>query len=425
MEMTDRQPRPHSTPMWVLMVIVTVIALIIGAVGESVLEPPVAQAVSTAKVRVVDAVDALTARTTAVLSGSAPKAQSKASANPAAATQTQTKPVNSTAATQRPLQASVAEPYVAVVKEAGPAVVTVVNQMPPQATFFGQVAQPTALGSGVIIDKQGHIVTNNHVVQGGGQFQVIFSDGRKVPARLIGRDSLSDVAVLQVDGPVPAVATFGDSSAIQTGERVVAIGSALGDFRNTVTHGIISGVDRTLPDSSGPSLSGLIQTDAPINHGNSGGPLLNMHGQVIGINTAVVRGSGIGGDVAEGLGFAIPSNTVTKIAQELIKNGYVIQPYLGVNWQPVNPQIAAYYGLEVNSGALIAAVVPGSPASKAGLQPGDVVTAVDGTTIDEQHDFAALLLNHKIGDTVRLTVRRGHQNLTLNATLGQRPQTTQ
>ncbi len=424
MEITNQQSGPRSSLSWVLMVIVTVVALIVGAVGESLLAPTVGPVLASAPEVASGVIDSLASRVTSAVVRPVSGATSQAPAASSAATGSASAAQSVTTA-QLAAAALESEPYVAVVKKAGPAVVTVVNQLPPQPSFFGQIGQPEALGSGVIIDKDGHIVTNNHVVEGGGKFQVIFSDGRKVAATLVGRDALSDIAVLKVDGPVPAVATFGDSSKLQTGEIVVAIGSALGDFRNTVTHGIVSGLDRTLSDPSGPSLSGLIQTDAPINHGNSGGPLLNLQGQVIGINTAVVRGSGLGSDVAEGLGFAIPSNTVKTIADELIKNGYVVRPYLGVSWQPVTPQIASYYGLEVNAGALIQAVVPGSPASAAGLRPGDVVTAVAGTKIDDQHDFATLLLNHKVGDKVQLTIQRGHESLTVTATLGERPQSAQ
>jgi len=417
MEMTEHQAPPRRSAAWLLAVIVAIAGLVIGAVGEAVVVPRVIDFATVAQGRITAAVDALSGVIAKPASPSPSVAETSTAPAASAAPRTTTAVNAATTATD--------EPYVAVVQKAGPAVVTVVNQMPPQITMFGQIAQPEALGSGVIIDQQGHIVTNNHVIEGGSQFQVIFSDGRKAPARLVGRDQISDIAVLKVDGPVPAVATFGNSDELQIGQRVVAIGSALGDFRNTVTHGIISGVNRTLSDPNGPTLTGLIQTDAPINHGNSGGPLLDLQGRVIGINTAVVRGSGFGGDVAEGLGFAIPSNTVKQIADQLIKNGYVVRPFLGVSWTPLSPQIASYYGLSVTSGALIQAVQPGSPASAAGLRPGDVVTRVDDVAIDEQHDFASVLLSHKVGDRVRLTVQRGSQVLTLTATLAERPQELQ
>ncbi len=297
---------------------------------------------------------------------------------------------------------------------------TVVNQLSGRSSFGG-ASQPEALGSGVIIDSNGDIVTNNHVIAGGGTFQVIFSDGRKVTAKLVGRDPISDVAVLKVDGTVPAVATFGDSTTVEPGEQVVAIGSALGNFRNTVTHGIISGLDRTLMDPSGPGLTGLLQTDAPINHGNSGGPLLNLQGEIIGLNTAVVRTTGTSLDVAEGLGFAIPSNQVKQISEQLIKTGSVPRPFLGITYDILSPQVAGYYGLTTTEGALIKSVEAGSPADKAGLKAGDVVTVFGGTNIDENQTLAAVLLNHKVGDNVQMTIIRDGQTMTLTATLGTRP----
>ncbi len=204
-----------------------------------------------------------------------------------------------------------------VTKKAEPAVVTIINTMQSRSTRrFGNLT-PTAEGSGVIIDQQGHIVTNAHVVDGASQLQVVYSDGTKVDAKLIGADSNNDIAVLQVSGKVPAYLSFGDSNTVQPGESVIAIGSALGTYEGTVTTGIVSGLNRSV-DGSG--MSGLIQTDAAINHGNSGGPLLNLSGQVIGINTLVVRVTD-SGDVAEGLGFSIPSNTVTSVVQQILSQG--------------------------------------------------------------------------------------------------------
>lgn len=414
MEVTERPPRPHAGAVWALVAAVAAIALIVGLIAGLVAAPWLAEVPGLISARLADL-----AGEVATL---AHEEKSSAVASPAA---TATLPSEAQRAAPAVLAAPGDEPYVAVVNKVGPAVVTVVNQLASSPGPFRSGVNPEALGSGVIIDSSGHIVTNSHVVSGGSAFQVIFSDGRKVTAELVGRDELSDVAVLKVGGPVPAVASFGDSSQLQVGQRVVAIGSALGDFRNTVTHGIVSGLDRSLIDQGGPSLTGLIQTDAPINHGNSGGPLLNLQGQVIGLNTAVVRSSGMLGDVAEGLGFAIPSNTVKRIADELIKNGFVARPFLGVSWSPVSPQIASYYGLGTTAGALIQAVQPNSPASAAGLRPGDVVTAVDGAPIDEQHDFATVLMSHKIGETVKLTVIRGRQTLTLSAKLTERPRTMQ
>ncbi|HLH24456.1 MAG TPA: trypsin-like peptidase domain-containing protein [Chloroflexota bacterium] len=324
-----------------------------------------------------------------------------------------------------------------VVDKVGPAVVTVVsdlgNQGPQGMRGFGLPMQPMqpaqALGSGVIVDQRGYIVTNNHVVADGQKYQVIFQDGTKVPARLVGHDDYSDLAVLQVDGKVPAVATLGDSTKLRPGESVIAIGSPLGDFRNTVTSGVVSAVGRKLDDSA-PGLTDLIQTDAAINHGNSGGPLVDPSGQVIGINTAVVRGSnsglsgmlgGGGGDVAEGLGFAIPSATVRTVVDQLITNGTVTRPYLGVNFQSVNPRIASYYDLQAKQGALVVRVAPNSPARKAGLQQGDVITAVDGQPVNDQQGLPELLNKKQVNDQVTLTINRDGKEQTLQVQLAQRP----
>jgi len=422
--------RPRSGPAWALTVFVIMFALIIGAIGESVLEPPAARLVAEAQARASTTLHDLTSKPPTERATTAPsQAGSRSSTTPASsevstvANAPSTPAVAQKTAAAVPVQTTASdEPFISVVQKAGPAVVTVINQMPAAPAAFGQIAQPEALGSGVIIDQAGHIITNNHVVAGGGTFQVIFANGQqKVPATLVGRDPVSDIAVLKVNVPVPAVATFGNSDELQPGEQVVAIGSALGDFRNTVTHGIVSGLDRTLPANSGEALSGLIQTDAPINHGNSGGPLLNLQGQVIGINTAVVRSTGAGGDIAEGLGFAIPSNTVKQIADQLMQHGVVPRPFLGVTAGMISPQIASYYSLSVTHGALIQSVETGSPADKAGLKAGDVITAIDNTTLDDTHSLADVLLAHHVGDSVKLTVTRGSQSLTLTATLGQRP----
>ncbi len=191
--------------------------------------------------------------------------------------------------------------------------------------------------------------------------------------------------------------------------------------------GVVSATGRKLDDSA-PGLTDLIQTDAAINHGNSGGPLVDAAGQVIGINTAVVRGSGAasmfgGGDVAEGLGFAIPSNTVRNVAYDLIQNGVVAHPYLGVGFQTVTPRVAAYYELDAKNGALITQVAPNSPARQAGLQQGDIITKVDGQDVNEQKSLAQLLNQRKPDDQVTLTVMRNGKEMTITAKLGQRPTT--
>lgn len=313
------------------------------------------------------------------------------------------------------------------VRKAGPAVVTVINNMQTSGSgggFFGNGGSAVASGSGVIVDPKGYIVTNNHVVENQQSLQVIFSDGTKADAKLVGTDPYSDLAVVKVDVAVPAVATFGDSDTLEAGQPVVAIGSALGDFANTVTAGIVSALHRDLDEGTGaPSMQNLIQTDAAINHGNSGGPLLDITGNVIGINVAVVRGSGMTGDVAEGLGFAIPSNTAKDVVNAIITKGAVDRPYMGISYQLINPQIAAYYNLSRESGLLVTDIQAGSPADKAGIQQGDIIIKFDGTDVTGSTSLLELLMKHKVGETIKLTIMPNGATAEkeVSLTLAQRP----
>lgn len=301
-----------------------------------------------------------------------------------------------------------------------PAVVTVINTMPSQVGFFGQILEPQASGSGVIISEEGYVVTNNHVVENSQSLDVIFADDTKVSATLVGADLFSDLAVLRVEGEVPGLADLGDSTALQPGEPVIAIGSPLGDFKGTVTVGVVSALDRRLEVGGGLAMEGLIQTDAAINQGNSGGPLVNALGQVIGINTAIVRGSGASGPVAEGLGFAIPSNTVKEVAEQLIEHGRVRRPYLGIEWVAITPRIASAYDLPVQFGAYVQDVQPGGPADTGGLLPGDIITAIDGQVIDEQNNLVTVLMRFDPGEELQVTVFREENEITLDVTLGTR-----
>ncbi|MFL5733523.1 MAG: S1C family serine protease [Chloroflexia bacterium] len=206
----------------------------------------------------------------------------------------------------------------AVAKQAGPAVVTIVSTMQVQSRRFGGGSRTAqASGTGIIIDSKGDIVTNHHVIANAQSLEVIYADGARVAATVVGQDANGDVAVIKVSGKVPAVAQFGDSSKLEMGQPVVAIGTALGDYANTVTQGVVSGLHRKIPDA-GPSAKDMIQTDAAINHGDSGGPLLDLNGNVIGINTAVISVDTTG-EVAQGLGFAIPSNTVKSVISRWVK----------------------------------------------------------------------------------------------------------
>jgi len=294
-------------------------------------------------------------------------------------------------------------------KKAGPAVVTIVNTM--QATTgrgqFGQGGNQggTAIGSGIIIDNNGDIVTNQHVVDGEQSLQVVFADGSTAPATLVGEDAYSDLAVVKVSVKVPAVANLGNSDQLEVGQTVVAIGTALGDYQNTVTEGIVSGLHRRIADGT-TSTQDLIQTDAAINHGNSGGPLLDLSGNVVGINTAVVRSDSMAGDVAEGLGFAIPSNTVKNVTQKLMSGGSVSHPFVGISYQAITPAIATQNNLPVQQGIYVMDVAAGSPADKAGIQANSVITVFDGVTLgsDASTTLPTLIAKHNVGDSVKLTV---------------------
>lgn len=301
------------------------------------------------------------------------------------------------------------------VRKVKPAVVTVINKLQARRSIFGGTISPTASGSGVIIDPKGYIVTNNHVIEGETSLQVIFSDGTSAPATVVGADAVDDIAVIKVDSQMPAVAELGDSDALQPGQVAIAIGSPLGDFKGTVTVGVISAIDRKVGQQQG-----LIQTDAAINNGNSGGPLLNAAGQVVGINALVVRSSN-SGNIAEGLGFAIPSNLVRDIASQLITKGTVELAYLGVSYQEVDPQIASALSLETTQGIVVTQVLPRTPASKAGIQQGDVITAIDTQKLDQDRSLSGILRGYKAGDTVTVTILRGSSSSQVKVTLEARP----
>lgn len=319
---------------------------------------------------------------------------------------------------------------VAAVQATSPAVVTVINTLETGAASnpfqqfgfpFGQSPQipqqqQKASGSGVIISNDGYIVTNNHVVEDSASLEVIYADGSRHSAKLIGTDAFSDLAVIQVKDPVPAVAQLGDSDALQPGETVIAIGSPLGDFKNSVTQGIVSALNRNVGGQEG-----LIQTDAAINHGNSGGPLINLQGQVVGINTLVVRGNTSSNDQAEGLGFAIPSSTVKSVSEQLIAKGKVERPYLGIQYSLLDLDIASQLGIERSEGALIQAVEQGGPSAKAGLKPGDIITAINDQSVDSDNSLSSVIMRFNVGEKVEVTAERDGKTLTFAVTLGERP----
>ncbi len=316
-----------------------------------------------------------------------------------------------------PISLQVETAITGVVEAVGPAVVTVINHLPPQRTFFGGFVEGASTGSGVIISSQGYIVTNNHVIRGAQSLEVLLSDGSALSADLIGVDEYSDLAILQVHGEVPEPADWGNSDMLRAGEPVVAIGSPLGDFTNTVTQGVVSAVERRIEIEQDFFLEGMIQTDAAINQGNSGGPLLNAAGQVIGINTLIVRGSGSGAS-AEGLGFAIPSNTARAIADQLIAQGFFARPYPGIRWVNITPSLASRHRLPTERGIFITEVDPGGPADSAGLQRGDIITAMDDERIDEDHPFRNLLFQYAPGETITISILRAGEVISAQITFG-------
>ncbi len=305
--------------------------------------------------------------------------------------------------------------YVSIYEKVNPAVVNII-------VGSGQ-------GSGFLYDTQGHIVTNNHVVAGGIEIVVRFDNGLDLPATVVGTDPSSDLAVLQVDASKIAditPVTLADSDALKVGQIVIAIGSPFG-LQSSMTTGIISALDRLFPGAVGPNgtsfqIPDIIQTDAAINPGNSGGPLLNLHGEVIGVNTAIespVRGS-------SGIGYAVPANIVSNIVPQIIANGRVDTPWLGISGGLITEEAAARLGLPSNqSGILIGEVINGGPAAAAGLRGGsspDVIIGVDGREITAFDDLLGYLVQQTVvGQTIELEIFRDGQAQTVSVTLAARP----
>jgi S1-C subfamily serine protease len=327
----------------------------------------------------------------------------------------------STPTTQDTTANSVAD----VAAQVNPAVVTITNLQTQVNPFSGQAADngeavPVGAGSGFIIDDAGHVVTNYHVVAGGESFEVRFYDGTTVSAKLVGGDQLQDVAVLQLDltsgQTVPGTAKLGDSASMRAGDQVIAIGSPYGELTNSVTTGTVNAVDRELDTGQGYALPNLLQHDASIYPGNSGGPLVNLNGEVIGINVAKAAYT-TGMDNSDSIGFAVEIDAVKNIVNQIIADGTFDRAYLGVQAQPV-----ASRDQQTIAGQGIVAVEPGGPAEDAGLQAGDIITAVDGVTLDQDHQFINLVIfDHKPGDTVALTVNRNGNTQQISVTLGTRP----
>ena len=306
-----------------------------------------------------------------------------------------------------------------IVEEIEPAVVTVNGTIPGTQTFFGKTADSQVTGSGFIISSDGYIVTNNHVVEDASKLSVMLNDGTELPAEIVSRDIYADLAVLKVEGTMPAVATLGNSEDLKPGETVIAIGSPLGTFRNSVTVGVVSATGRTLDTGEGYNMENLIQTDAAINSGNSGGPLLNLAGEVIGVNALVVRGSSSSSASAEGLGFAIPSDTVKLISDQILEKGYFSRPYLGVGVQNISSSISKRYGFSVDWGGYVTEVIAGSPAAEAGIQIGDIITRLGNLKITEDTPYLNALFTFQPGQTIEVEFYRNNQRMTVTITLAE------
>ncbi len=289
--------------------------------------------------------------------------------------------------------------------------------------FFGQSTDSSAAGTGMVVTGDGYILTNKHVVNGASKVIVVLDDGTTYEdVEVVATDPLNDIAFLKIKNAsdLPTV-TLGDSKTLHVGQQVIAIGNALGEYQNTVTSGIISGIGRSVTASDGSgynaeTLSDMIQTDAAINSGNSGGPLVNAAGEVIGINTAT-------SSTAENMGFAIPVSSVKGMLKQLTETGKAKRTYLGVYSQEITPEAAKAYNLPVTSGAYLyspssySAIIKGGPADKAGLKDKDIVTAVNGVKVGSSGSLANLIGEYKPGDTVQLTVIREGNETTVNVTL--------
>jgi serine protease Do len=296
----------------------------------------------------------------------------------------------------------------AMVARVLPAVVSITTRQIERDQFDQPVVTP-GLGSGIIVDSRGYVLTNNHVVQGVERIKIALADGRTFRASLVGRDPFTDLAVLKIDGKNLPVVTLGDSARLAIGETVVAIGNPLWiEGGATVTTGVVSGRGRSTEQEGLPVLHNLIQTDAAINPGNSGGPLVDLAGRVIGINTAVIAS-------AHGIGFAIPINNAKPVIKALIAGGRITRTSLGLFAMSLTPQLADVYDLALDRGALVKRVDAGGPAELAGLQPGDVITAADGRPVKDLHHLHDQMALHTAGESVTLRVWREGQMLTVTA----------
>jgi len=303
--------------------------------------------------------------------------------------------------------------YIQAVERAGASTVNVSTAHGPYGPPYGPWPR-RGFGSGVILDEKGHILTTHHVVDGAEKVIVTFSDGRVLSGTVVGGDEETDIAVVRVDGTDFRTADYADSDELKVGQPVLAIGNPLGlPGGPTVTSGVISSLRRHLGRGPGDGLP-VIQTDAAVNPGNSGGPLVDLLGRVIAINTATIP-------YAEGIGFAIPINAALSTAREIVAHGHVQRPWLGVGGYDLDRRVAAYYGIASRHGVFVAEITAGSPAEAAGLQIGDVITAVGGKPLTGVADLVEALREGEIGDAVDIEGERRGQRVRVKATLGRRP----
>jgi S1-C subfamily serine protease len=331
-----------------------------------------------------------------------------------------TPPAGQTTSTQESVRFDESSAVVDAAAKVSPAVVQITTSAGIDPNNVTNIPS-TGVGSGVIFDADGWILTNRHVVAGSDQLVVALKDGRTFTGRIYGIDTLTDLAIVKIDAKNLPTAPMGDSSALKVGQLAIAIGSPLGTYSNTVTSGIVSAIGRSIQVEGG-NLNNLIQTDTAINPGNSGGPLLDGGGNVIGIDTAVATN-------AQGIGFAIPINIAKPLLQQALASQPLARPWIGIRYEAITPAVVKERSLNVDHGAIVgvgqndtsAAVVPDSPADKAGLKIGDIVTSLEGITIDTEHPLDAVLTQFAPGRTVTVEVYRNGSTIKLQVTLGTRP----
>ncbi len=306
-----------------------------------------------------------------------------------------------------------------VVERVSPAVVSVVVKTVNFDVFTGPTAAEEGIGTGFIVDANGLIVTNSHVVDNvDGEYSVVLKDGTTYDVERINLDEQSDLAIIEINARDLPTVELGDSDSLKVGQNAIAIGNALGKFQNTVTIGVVSGIARELTATSGfggapKTYEGAIQTDAALNPGNSGGPLLNSAGQVIGINVATTRG-------ADNIGFAIPVNTLKPILEGYLAEGRIVRPYIGIEYTMITPEIAQLRRMP--EGAFVSRVLANSPARKAGIERGDIIIRFDGKDLGAEESLSNLIREKEVGDTIDVVVDRQGKQTTIRVTLEEAPE---